>query len=187
MVKKSLLCLGDSITYGYELPEASKWTTLLQERMSIDVHNYGLNGDTTAGMLSRYPTITRNQTFDITLITGGTNDLWFGLRDEYIIANLHTIYRQVVFNGGAAIIGLPTPVMNLAETNLVQEDYAECIRSFRNRLMRYCELKTLNCCDLGIGLQETQFLEDGVHPNEGGQAVIADNVGSTLMKVLKGL
>ena len=48
-----LLCLGDSLTYGYDVACEYRWTTRLAKERGISVCNEGLCGDTTGGMLYR--------------------------------------------------------------------------------------------------------------------------------------
>ena len=85
MSEIKIACIGDSITFGYEIEETQKWTTLLSEELNVEVVNCGINGDTTAGMLSRFDAILDLHKPTHVIITGGTNDLWFGLKDELII------------------------------------------------------------------------------------------------------
>lgn len=49
-----IVCIGDSITFGYEIKEAQKRTALLSEALGLEIVNCGVNGDTTADMLSRF-------------------------------------------------------------------------------------------------------------------------------------
>ena len=75
-----LLCIGDSLTYGYETEPLKRWTSLLEQNLGVEVFNYGINGDTTTGMLSRFMDAHKSVKPTHTLIFGGTNDLWFGIK-----------------------------------------------------------------------------------------------------------
>ena len=47
--------LGDSLTYGFAVPQEKKWSGLLQQRrIDVDFINKGICGDTTGGMLARF-------------------------------------------------------------------------------------------------------------------------------------
>ena len=176
-----LLCLGDSLTEGYDIDLSKRWTELLEQDMSIEIINCGISGDTTTGMLARCHALLLEHQPSHMLILGGTNDLYFGLKDELIIANIHAMTRQARFLGIEFLIGIPTPSMNLAELNFVHENYSECIRSFCRALIRYCEAEETQYVDFSSGMQFDHFLADGIHPNEKGQEVMAATVKSVLM------
>ena len=49
-----IVCIGDSLTYGYKLKKSEVWTKLIENKYGIKVLNKGINGDSTGGMLSRF-------------------------------------------------------------------------------------------------------------------------------------
>jgi len=59
-MKFNIICFGDSITAGAEFPEVFRWTTVLQELLEaaqpnlFQVHNRGVDGNTTAQGLDRF-------------------------------------------------------------------------------------------------------------------------------------
>ena len=118
------------------------------------------------------------------IIFGGTNDLWFGLKDEFILSNIHAMRRQSKYHNIESIVGIPTPSVNLNELNLVHENYSECIRSFRSSLISYCEDDNQSYIDFGQSMRPEHFLDDGIHPNEKGQKVIVKNVMQQLLKLI---
>src|SRR5690606_13488473 len=80
---KAIVCLGDSLTAGYGLPnpEAQAYPALLQEKIDATnlpwrVINAGISGDTTSGGLRRINWVLR-QRIDILILALGGND---GLR-----------------------------------------------------------------------------------------------------------
>ncbi len=184
MNNTKILCIGDSITFGYETEEAQNWTTLLGDDLGVEVINRGLNGDTTAGMLARFQRHVIDQKPSHVIVTGGTNDLWFGLKDELIISNIFTMARQAKFIDIVPVIGIPTPCFNLNELNFVQEDYAECIRSFQNTLISFCNEKEIAFIDFSVNMDRNHFLEDGLHINKVGQKLMVKNAKSVLMKLI---
>jgi len=174
-IEFKLACIGDSITFGYEIENHKKWTSLLSEALNIEVLNYGVNGDTTAGMLSRFEQMIMTNNPTHVVITGGTNDLWFGLKDELIISNIHARARHAEHKGIEVIIGIPTGYYNLNELNFVQENLSESIRSFKITLVDYCLQKELPYIDFSNNLSQEHFLEDDLHPNEAGQELMNEN------------
>lgn len=180
-MNKKLLCLGDSLTEGYEIPRNLRWTDLLRNDLNIEVINCGIGGDTTAGMLSRCERLLLEYEPTHVIILGGTNDLRFGLKDEHILSNIHAMTRQVKFYNSKPLIGIPSPSINLNELNLIHENYSECIRSFQVVLINYCIQDNLDYIDFSKGLTENHFFPDGVHLNEKGQIVMKENAKTRLL------
>lgn len=178
-----LLCIGDSLTFGYEIESSKRWTNLLAEELSVEVLNFGINGDTTTGMLSRFNTIISEHLPTHIIIFGGTNDLWFGLKDELIVSNIFAMCRQAKHNNMVPIVGITTPCFNLNELNFVGEDYAECIRSFQNILIDFCNLKDIEYINFGFNLEAIHFMDDGLHINEKGQIVMKENAKDVFLKM----
>jgi len=54
-----LVCLGDSLTYGYKIKPSEAWPSLIisQKCDNVEVLNKGILGDTTGGMLAQAPRI----------------------------------------------------------------------------------------------------------------------------------
>jgi len=184
MENAKILCIGDSLTFGYEIESSNKWTTLLAQQLKLEIINCGVNGDTTAGMLARFESCLGDYNPTHIIIMGGTNDLWFGLKDELIISNIHAMARLAKHNGSEAIIGIPTPYFNLNELNFVQENFSECIRSFKRTLMDYCLLKEISFIDFSLNLTASHVLDDGLHLNEQGQNIMMKNALNKLKVIL---
>lgn len=179
-----LLCLGDSLTEGFGIGPDFRWTNLLQKELKIEIVNCGISGDTTAGMLARCERLLlKHKPTDI-IIFGGTNDLWFGLRDEFILSNIHAMQRQAMHYSVHSIIGIPTPSVDLNELNMVHENYSECIRSYKNNLITYCDEDYQAYVDFGQLMSLEHFFKDGIHPNKNGHKVMMNNVKQLLLKFI---
>lgn len=79
---RTLLCLGDSYTYGAGVPEQDAWPAQLQVLLDQDspgtwtVVNLGANGENTTALLAKAgPALERYQPAAVVLLTGGAN-LW---------------------------------------------------------------------------------------------------------------
>jgi len=171
-----LLCIGDSLTFGYETETTKRWTDMLEKELKIKVYNYGINGDTTTGMLGRLMIALNEFKPTHTLIFGGTNDLWFGLKDEFIVSNLYAMCKQAKYANSIPIIGVPTPSYNINELNFAGKDYAECIRSFQTILLNHCLETNTECINFSKNMMEDCFMEDGIHYNEKGHVVMMNSV-----------
>jgi len=179
-----LACIGDSITFGYEMEDHKKWTNLLSNALNIEVINYGINGDTTAGMLSRFEQMIEKHKPTHVVITGGINDLWFGLKDELIISNIHAMSMLAIYHNIQVIIGIPTSYYNLNELNFIQENFSECVRSFKTTLTAYCIQKELVFIDFSNQLNRNHFLDDELHPNDKGQELMMENAKLVISSIL---
>ena len=74
-----IICIGDSLTYGYGVRRTQRWTELATERSGWKLINHGVCGDTTGGMLVRMREILRDlhsgKDERCFLLMGGYNDL----------------------------------------------------------------------------------------------------------------
>ena len=73
-----ILCLGDSLTYGFGLPRGLVWTALCAAQTGAELLGRGVNGNTTGGMLAVLPDLLVREHPDAVLLMGGTNDIAYG-------------------------------------------------------------------------------------------------------------
>jgi lysophospholipase L1-like esterase len=190
---KTLICMGDSLTEGTDMPVGHAWPALVGNALNIRVTNCGIGGDTTAGMLARfYPEVIAAQP-DFTLIIGGTNDLWWGIEINTILANLFSMVVQARRHRIAPVIGLPLPIdVDAARQYEFSPPWGGYDR-FTGQMDRLIE-KTGHCAaesevslvDLhrpflsGDGkVRSDMFLPDGLHPNRAGQRMVANAIERT--------
>ena len=171
-----LLCLGDSLTFGYETDLSKKWTSLLETKLNLEVINFGINGDTTSGMLSRLMSAIKELKPTHCLIFGGTNDLWFGLNDEFIISNIYALCKQAQYFNVIPLVGIPTPCYNHNELNVIGENYSERIKKFQDVLIQFCSTKEIKYIDFNEGINQEFFMDDGIHYNEKGHVFMMNLV-----------
>jgi len=185
-----LVCLGDSLTEGYQIDKTKRWSDLLV--FNFPIINSGISGDTTTGMLSRFYRDVVEHAPSHLLFMGGTNDLYHGLTDQQIFSNIHAISRQAKFYDIKIIIGMPTPVIfqNIEYPNslfLNEVQLKDRVDSYRTLLKRYAIADSKPYLDFGANMQGSHFLEDGVHPNEAGQVIMAQTVTEKLNALIERL
>lgn len=180
-----LLCMGDSLTEGYNIDKKDCWVRLLKEREGWETSNAGISGDMTAGMLARLPLALEKKEYTHVFIMGGTNDVEFGLAPNLIISNIKSMMRQLRYRGIHYTIGIPIP-FNDVNSTLTRFQYVDDGPTYRRKLDEYCEeLKSFLVEDetdfidfrdyFRDGTGQTSsglFLEDGVHPNIEGHETI---------------
>ncbi len=179
MIKHKIVCMGDSLTEGYQIQPRTCWPYLLNKEENLEVINSGICGDTTAGMLARFlPEVIDHQP-DFVIIMGGANDLWFNTPNSQIIANIMAMTRHARHHQIQSIIGIPTPYY-LPE-NVDSERFFTDLKSMHNRLLSYDQdLRNFireddqPFIDFRQNMSPGLFLEDGIHPNEKGHKLMAE-------------
>lgn len=188
-MKTKLVCIGDSLTEGYGIEQAYRWSNLLSKELDIEIINSGISGDTTGGMLARFHNMVIAHRPTHVIIMGGTNDLWFNLSDEQIISNIIALTRHARYNDIISIIGIPTPFYyeNLVPFNstfLDPKSQSKRIETYKKRLMDFAIEDELRFIDFSINMTSDLFLEDGLHPNEMGHEVMKENAKEILRQIL---
>ncbi len=182
-----LLCIGDSLTFGYETDASKKWTSLLEKELNLEVINFGVNGDTTTGMLSRLTNAIKEFKPTYCLIFGGTNDLWFGLKNEFIMSNIYAMYKQAIHFNVFPIVGIPTPCFDIEELNVIGENYSERIYKFQCSLIEFCSNKEMASINFNESILREYFMQDGIHYNDKGHMFIKNQLKEKLQNLLKNI
>ena len=180
-----IVCLGDSLTYGYGVPRKDCWVSLAAEATGHTLVNRGINGDTTGGMLARFGRDVLSEQPDRVLLMGGANDIIFGGSDAPARLNLTAMANQAVANRIRPMIGLPTPVYaeGIPEPWLSVTDYQSLLpifSAYRDWLVRFAGIfgfKTVDFTVPGLLPPEgyTHYL-DGLHPDKEGHRLMAEAV-----------
>ena len=97
---QQILCLGDSITVGYsDGATVTPYPTTLQSLTGIPTTNGGVGGEETSGMVTQWNTIYSTEGFTILVLLGGINDVFAGVAESTIEANLQTIWQSAESKG----------------------------------------------------------------------------------------
>ena len=185
---RKIICHGDSLTHGADIEPAFRWPSLLQNALAgVQTINTGIGGDTTAGLLSRFGADVIARQPDAVIIMAGTNDFWWGLPLNAVMANLYAMAYQARHHGIAPVFGLPTPFDTL---KVMQQPWSppekgydrmlSDIQSLTTRLAKEARESEIPVVDFyGLFLDDSGrpdpalFLEDGVHPNGQGHREMA--------------
>lgn len=192
-----IICHGDSLTQGKDMEKFFAWTSLLENRLHVPVFNTGISGDTTAGMLARFPLDVVSLKPGIVILMGGTNDLWYDLDANLILANLSAMVNQAKFHDIAPVIGLPLPICVDAVSRMdwtpPSKGYAHLFRRIKDLVDRLVdeaaawETPVLDFYHLFLDEQATAkpnwFLADGVHPAKRGHQAMAGHGAQVLGEV----
>ena len=104
----SIVCIGDSLTYGYGVSTKSSWVELLRKKLNnVNVINAGVNGDTTIGMVNRFTEDVVYNNPDIVVILGGTNDFLTNKSAENALKNINIMVKEAIENNIVPIVLSP--------------------------------------------------------------------------------
>jgi acyl-CoA thioesterase I len=179
-----ILVVGDSISAGYGLSAGEGWVDLLaiklaREKISAEVTNASISGDTTAGGLSRLPALLSKHKPTHVVIELGGND---GLRGSPVAtakANLLKMAELCKASGAKVlIVGMQMPP-NFGSNYTAQFEamYVDTAKATGSALVpRFLEK---------IGTDLSKFQPDRIHPTAAAQPGMLDTVWPTLVKWLK--
>lgn len=170
-----ILVVGDSLSAEYGLPQGSGWVVLTAQRLrdhntGYEIHNSSISGDTTSGGLTRLPAELERVDPDIVIIELGSNDALRGLSLDMVQENLGKMIT-LSQNAGAhvVLIGMQIPPnYGRQYTDRFANLFADLARQHQATLVPFLME--------GFATQPDMFLDDGIHPNEAAQGVIADTV-----------
>ena len=197
-----LICIGDSLTFGFGMSRNVRWTTLVERETDWKVVNQGINGDTTGGMLARLgPDVLTEIGQDRTsrldsriLVMGGSNDIFFGGTDAPARANMAAICQRLMGEGLEPFVGISLPVDWLhappqwAEVVDFQRS-AQLVTDYCSWLRQFCRVFGLPVVDfaqdflLPDGSPRHELFWDGLHPNTQGHRLMADRMIRALRPV----
>jgi acyl-CoA thioesterase I len=111
----TILVVGDSLSAEYGLQRGTGWVALLdqrleQEKISANVVNASISGDTTSGGRSRLPALLAKHNPTIVIVELGGNDALRGLPLAMTEANLNAMTKASQASGAKVlIVGMQVP------------------------------------------------------------------------------
>lgn len=188
MNKYSIVCMGDSLTEGYGIKPHSDWPALLDEKMDHVFINSGISGDTTAGMLARFQHMVIDHKPKYVIIMGGVNDVGFNISDNMIIGNILSMTRLARHHNIQSIIGIPTPFFppkQYEDDSLFIElpIFMNRLIEFSHTLRKFIDTDDQPSIDFTLNMHAGLYLPDGLHPNEEGHEIMAENAKEQLFRI----
>ena len=180
--------IGDSLTYGFQVPMDKNWIYLASKQAGLSYINYGLCGDSTRHIRQRLLFTLENKQPDGIFIMGGTNDiLEYGELSD-ITANLTAMAEAIQEKQIPFVVGIPprTTRQSAAAGWQYEERIAETNETIR-ALREFILAQHWPCIDfyaaLDGGEEAEQWYDDGVHPNCSGYAKMAEAAVPVLTQV----
>jgi lysophospholipase L1-like esterase len=123
----TLLCLGDSLTFGFGAPPEASYPSQLATLTGRTSHNAGVNGDTTEGALARLPALLEAHTPGLVLVSIGGNDFLRKRPLEETRAALRQIVQAAAVSAQVVLIAQPQPAVLAAAVGALHDHpvYAE--------------------------------------------------------------
>ncbi len=184
--RKRIVIFGNSITAGYQLNPDDAFPALIQHRLdslgyeSYKVVNAGVSGETSADGLNRLDWLLRNPV-DIFMLELGGNDGLRGMELEETRENLSEILRRVrdrYPNAKLIVAGMEIPPnMGPDYTAQFREMFPDLADEYHGILIPFLLA--------GVAANPALNLDDGIHPNEAGHAIVADTLWTYLQPLLE--
>ncbi|BAF60393.1 predicted phosphatase [Pelotomaculum thermopropionicum SI] len=192
-----VVCLGDSITYGYPYGPDTSWVRACSEKLDMKLINKGVNGDTTRQMKRRFERDVISFEPAYVIIMGGTNDVWVGTWQEKIRENVEEMVTRAFEEGICLVVGLPVP-MDLSNYEGFLPGDMSCavceLDTFRNWLEEFAESNLLPVMDFytplldpATGKANPAYFEDDSHPNVNGYRALAGAAERVLLQLKRGM
>lgn len=192
---KTIVALGDSLTFGYCVTEENKWVNIInkslkQNHIDVKIINSGINGDTTRAMYQRLnQDVLSYNPFEV-VMWSGANDFYFNTYPfedtlkyfEKITQSLNKNFIKVNY-----ILG-PDVNLNLALTEI------ECA-TLKSMLVKFEKLKQffdkndykyLDLRNIFHSENNEDYFIDTIHFNNKGSKIIADKIYTYIVdKIIK--
>lgn len=180
-----VLVFGDSITAGYGIGKDAAFPALLEQKAdssgyeNVTFVNAGLSGETSAGGLRRVEWMLR-QSVDVFVLELGGNDGLRGLDLADTKKNLSSILEKVEEKYPEAVL----VVAGMQVPPNMGDEYAKEFREMYKIIADEHDAVLIPFILEDVGGEKELNLNDGIHPNEQGHRIIAENIWPTFKNIL---
>lgn len=173
----NILCIGDSLTYGYGIRRAETWCALASQRTGHTFINRGVNGATTGEMAEQ------ELGGDELFVMGGLNNLFMGMDVTVPLADIRSICSRASGMGIRPVVGIPMQISDTVseawcegpvDMDFVRAGYAE----FADALVRQCRTDGTDFIDFRPVIDAEHLSFDGIHLNKSGHERMAQVVAA---------
>ena len=173
----TILCIGDSNTYGYDprsylgsrYPEEVRWTDRLSD---CSVINCGVNGMTVPRGQSRFAGLIRINEPDLVIVMLGTNDLFSGLSAGQITDRMGAFLDSII-DAGKPVLLISPPILQYGEW-VLDDDLVEESQNLGELYRELADRK--GCMFADAGEWDIEMTFDGVHFSPAGHEMFAQKL-----------
>ncbi len=164
-----VVAIGDSITEGRCVPAGAPYPSRVAGLTGKTVINQGKCGELTSGGAARIGGVLSKYKPGYVLILYGANDAIFGYGTDAFIDRLRSVIGAVKANKSVAIVGTVLPMYDShAYAEGRAADYSSAIRSLAREMnVRLADVRK------EFGSERSFLLEDGLHPSDSGNQLLA--------------
>ncbi|HEX6314846.1 MAG TPA: arylesterase [Gemmatimonadaceae bacterium] len=185
--RPTLLIVGTSLTAGLGLDPDSAYPAILQRKLdsagvAFRVINAGYSGETSAGALRRIEWLLRDSA-RVVMIETGAND---GLRGQDVDSTRATL-RAIVRRVKAALPDATILLAQMESPPNLGERYTAAFRAMFPTVARDEGVILVPFLLDGVAGVPALNQPDGIHPNEEGARLVAENVFAAVRPVLERL
>jgi len=178
-----ILIYGDSLSAAYGIPQQQGWAALLkkklaQEKLTYEVINASISGETTDSGLTRLTSTIKQVKPTIIILELGANDGLRGLPIKNMRNNLSAMIQLCKKSGiKVLLLGMKIPPnYGVQYTKEFSQTYAQLGKQHKVALLPFMLENVAARPDL--------IQADGLHPNALGQPIILENIWPELQKLL---
>ena len=170
---KTVVALGDSITYGFPYTPNESWVEAMRRATGWSVVNAGIPGDTLLDMEERLERDVLRYEPQLVIVMGGTNDVYQGLSQLQLMNSFLRIMERLQERGSQIWVGLPLPVDDGIEGSL---------KIWREWLVSYTEREGIQLVEFfndfvtAGGCIKEELLLDGCHPGLNGYEIMGQRI-----------
>ncbi len=181
--QKKLVVLGDSLTEGYGVAKDSAFPAVLEKKLhdvgkkEWTIVNAGVSGSTTASGISRIKWLIKSNP-EYVFLALGANDGLRGLKIEDSEKNLAKVIEFAQDKKIKVILG------GLYMPPNYGKEYTDKFKKMYESLTKKYKVVFIPFILENVAGNPKYNLADGIHPNEAGHKIIADNVFAVLKGIL---
>ena len=171
MDSKKIVCLGDSITWGFPYGPGCSWVNIASVVLGVSMINRGINGETAGDLLDRFEKNVISEIPAEVFVMAGTNDAAIGISPDVFINNVTAMITMSRDNRIIPILGLPVPSLDR-----LLENQMEKYRCRLRQLSKVTGIQTVDFSSVMIdtdGIVKLKNYMDDVHPSKEGYKAMA--------------
>jgi acyl-CoA thioesterase-1 len=179
-----ILDFGDSLTAGMGLAPEQAFPARLEAWLShqgieVRVINAGVSGDTTAGGLARLDWALADKP-DLVILALGANDALRGIDPSTVRNNLDKMVRKIKASGAKLLL------LGMVAPPNFGEDYKSAFDRIFPDLADTYHVPLYPFFLDGVAMRPELNQRDGLHPNEGGVAVLVERIAPVVARLVRG-